>query len=212
MKPPDFEKRLHFCRWFRSFLDTKGIRKLDKVFGSVQVPFAWVSELLKQPTLVHHKSTIMHKRPLHDEKLRVWCCAVELGERSMLLIARPDQKATKAEISSSYYSSDPNATRELLVTDHVILNHGQVTWTTPELAPPLLTTSPHQREDVSALDRFNVHRCPTRRALSGTRLELKSRTATIGYLDHSATVTTRAELESFAKQLLRESKVIHLRK
>ncbi|GFV11772.1 hypothetical protein TNCV_977611 [Trichonephila clavipes] len=26
-------------------------------------------------------------------------------------------------------------TRGLLVTDHVILNHGQVTWTTPELAP-----------------------------------------------------------------------------
>ncbi|GFY28248.1 hypothetical protein TNCV_4395821 [Trichonephila clavipes] len=33
---------------------------------------------------------------------------------------------------------------------HVILNHGQVTWTTPELAPPLQTTTPHQREDVSA--------------------------------------------------------------
>ncbi|GFV62056.1 transposable element Tcb2 transposase [Trichonephila clavipes] len=29
----------------------------------------------------------------------------------------------------------------LLATDHVILNHGQVTWTTPELAPPLLTTT-----------------------------------------------------------------------
>ncbi|GFX50135.1 hypothetical protein TNCV_772981 [Trichonephila clavipes] len=28
--------------------------------------------------------------------------------------------------------------------------------------PPLLTTTPHQREDVSALDRFNVHRCSTR--------------------------------------------------
>ncbi|GFW19813.1 uncharacterized protein TNCV_3561161 [Trichonephila clavipes] len=59
--------------------------------------------------------------------------------------------------------------------DHVILNHGQVTWTTPELAPPLLTTTPHQREDVSALDRFNVHRCPTRRVFSGTGLELVTR-------------------------------------
>ncbi|GFX38511.1 hypothetical protein TNCV_2344831 [Trichonephila clavipes] len=29
------------------------------------------------------------------------------------------------------------STRGLLATDHVILNHGQVTWTTPELAPPL---------------------------------------------------------------------------
>ncbi|GFU79338.1 hypothetical protein TNCV_2138611 [Trichonephila clavipes] len=27
-------------------------------------------------------------------------------------------------------------TRGLLATDHVILNHGQVTWTTPEMAPP----------------------------------------------------------------------------
>ncbi|GFU06172.1 uncharacterized protein TNCV_4764901 [Trichonephila clavipes] len=54
----------------------------------------------------------------------------------------------------------------------VILNHGQVTWTTPELAPPLLSTTPHQREDVSALDRFNVHRCPTRRVFSGTGIEL----------------------------------------
>ncbi|GFU95008.1 hypothetical protein TNCV_4137921 [Trichonephila clavipes] len=26
--------------------------------------------------------------------------------------------------------------------------------------PPLLTTTPHQWEDVSALDRFNVLRCP----------------------------------------------------
>ncbi|GFU11764.1 uncharacterized protein TNCV_4969601 [Trichonephila clavipes] len=54
------------------------------------------------------------------------------------------------------------ATRGRLATDHVILNHGQMTWTTPELAPPLLTTTPHQWEDVSALDRFKVHRCPTR--------------------------------------------------
>ncbi|GFX81493.1 hypothetical protein TNCV_4509001 [Trichonephila clavipes] len=33
--------------------------------------------------------------------------------------------------------------RVLLEADHVILNHGQVTWMTPELAPPpLLTTTP----------------------------------------------------------------------
>ncbi|GFV21899.1 hypothetical protein TNCV_4525861 [Trichonephila clavipes] len=40
------------------------------------------------------------------------------------------------------------ATRGLLATDHVIQNHGQVTWTTPELAPYLLTATTHQREDV----------------------------------------------------------------
>ncbi|GFW84171.1 uncharacterized protein TNCV_4878341 [Trichonephila clavipes] len=82
------------------------------------------------------------------------------------------------------------AARGLLATDHVILNHGQVTWTTPELAPPLLTTTPHQREDVSVLDRFSVHRCPTRRVFSGTRLELVTKPATIRCLYHSATAAT----------------------
>ncbi|GFW31707.1 uncharacterized protein TNCV_3099321 [Trichonephila clavipes] len=81
-------------------------------------------------------------------------------------------------------------TRGLLATDHVILNHGQVTWTTPELAPPLLTTTPHQREDVSALDRFNVHRCPTRRVFSGTGLDPVAKQATVRYLYHSATAAT----------------------
>ncbi|GFV39649.1 uncharacterized protein TNCV_4183541 [Trichonephila clavipes] len=85
---------------------------------------------------------------------------------------------------------DAFATRGLLVTDHVILNHGQVTWTTPELAPPLLTTTPHQRGDVSALDIFNVHRCPTRRVFSGTGIELLTRQATARYLYHSATAAT----------------------
>ncbi|GFV29737.1 uncharacterized protein TNCV_1925621 [Trichonephila clavipes] len=71
-----------------------------------------------------------------------------------------------------------------------MLNHGQVTWTTPELAPPLLTTSPHQREDGLALDKFNVHRSHTRRAFRGTGLELVTRPATIRYLNHSATAAT----------------------
>ncbi|GFX74138.1 hypothetical protein TNCV_491021 [Trichonephila clavipes] len=38
--------------------------------------------------------------------------------------------------------------RGFLATDLVIRNHDQVTRTTPELAPALLTTSPHPREDV----------------------------------------------------------------
>ncbi|GFV60869.1 uncharacterized protein TNCV_924831 [Trichonephila clavipes] len=62
------------------------------------------------------------------------------------------------------------------------LNHGQVPWTTPELTPPLLTTTPHQREDVLALDRFSVHRCPTRRVFSGTGLELVTMPAMFRYL------------------------------
>ncbi|GFW31190.1 uncharacterized protein TNCV_2577721 [Trichonephila clavipes] len=86
---------------------------------------------------------------------------------------------------SAVQTTNCRTTRGLLATDHVILNHGQVTWTTPELAPPLLTTTSHQREDVSALDRFNVHRCPSRRVFRGTGLELVTRQATIRSLYHS---------------------------
>ncbi|GFW24207.1 uncharacterized protein TNCV_1847661 [Trichonephila clavipes] len=89
--------------------------------------------------------------------------------------------------NTGLYLLRERTTRGLLATDHVILNHGQVTWTTPELAPPLLNTTPHQREDVSALDRFNVHRCPTRRVFSGTGLEPVTKQATVRYLYHSAT-------------------------
>ncbi|GFU17133.1 uncharacterized protein TNCV_1853871 [Trichonephila clavipes] len=92
--------------------------------------------------------------------------------------------------TSSEMRNIMKTTRGLLATDHVILNHGQVMWTTPELAPPLLTTTPHQREDVSALDRFNVHRCPTRRVFSGTGLEPVTKQATVRYLYHSATAVT----------------------
>ncbi|GFX51823.1 hypothetical protein TNCV_5015251 [Trichonephila clavipes] len=56
--------------------------------------------------------------------------------------------------------------------DLVILNHGQVTRATPELASSLLTSTEHQRKDVSALDRFSVYRCPTRRVFSGTGLDI----------------------------------------
>ncbi|GFV09559.1 uncharacterized protein TNCV_3159561 [Trichonephila clavipes] len=85
-----------------------------------------------------------------------------------------------------------SAARGLWVTDHVILNHGQVTRTTPELAHPHLTSTLHQREDVSALDRFNVHRCPTRWVFSGIELELVTRRATIRNLDHSGTTAAQS--------------------
>ncbi|GFT63248.1 uncharacterized protein TNCV_4747271 [Trichonephila clavipes] len=54
-------------------------------------------------------------------------------------------------VSELILTSHCSATRGLLATDHVILNHGQVTWTTPELAAPLRTTTPHQREGTFQL-------------------------------------------------------------
>ncbi|GFU47535.1 hypothetical protein TNCV_2000381 [Trichonephila clavipes] len=45
----------------------------------------------------------------------------------MVLNARDNDRRKNVSLSP---------TRGLLATDHVILNHGEVTWTTPELAPP----------------------------------------------------------------------------
>ncbi|GFW37238.1 hypothetical protein TNCV_5021361 [Trichonephila clavipes] len=62
---------------------------------------------------------------------------------------------------------EPNSADEYVLPDH-----RQVTWTTPELTPLHLTTTPQQREDVSAVNRFNVHRCPTQSVFSGTGLDV----------------------------------------
>ncbi|GFV66078.1 uncharacterized protein TNCV_2891481 [Trichonephila clavipes] len=43
---------------------------------------------------------------------------------------------------------------------------------------------------LKALDRFNVHRCPTRWVFSGTGLEPVTKQATVRYLYHSATTAT----------------------
>ncbi|GFT97169.1 uncharacterized protein TNCV_3858271 [Trichonephila clavipes] len=78
-------------------------------------------------------------------------------------------------------------------------------WTTPELSHPLLTTTPHQREDVSALNRFSVHSCPTRWIFSGAGFELVSRQATIRYLYHCVT----AALFDVSEKAKKVSKATH---
>ncbi|GFT77021.1 hypothetical protein TNCV_1099171 [Trichonephila clavipes] len=70
---------------------------------------------------------------------------------------------------SPYLPLSKAATRRLLATDIVILNHSQVTRTTPELAPPLLTSTPYQGEEVSA---STDSRLTTRWVFRGTGLEL----------------------------------------
>ncbi|GFW23188.1 hypothetical protein TNCV_3802881 [Trichonephila clavipes] len=58
------------------------------------------------------------------------------NEDRYLAVTPKRSKESRASNLSRQLSS-ATATRGLLVTDHVILNHGQVTWTTPELAPPI---------------------------------------------------------------------------
>ncbi|GFT55853.1 uncharacterized protein TNCV_1053171 [Trichonephila clavipes] len=107
-------------------------------------------------------------------------------------IVTNNTQSTSLTISNVHMRRHNIYTRAL-ATDHVILNHGQVTWTTPELAPPSSNyhTTP-TGGDVSALDRFNVHRCPTRRVFSGTGLEPVTKQATVRYLYHSATAADAA--------------------
>ncbi|GFV17186.1 hypothetical protein TNCV_336741 [Trichonephila clavipes] len=64
----------------------------------------------------------------------------------------------------------------------------RVTWTTPELAPPLLTTTPHQRRGggFSSRQICNVHRCPARWVFCGTGIELVTKSK-----PRSDTYTTR---------------------
>ncbi|GFU63884.1 uncharacterized protein TNCV_2313901 [Trichonephila clavipes] len=87
--------------------------------------------------------------------------------------------ATRRPLPKPYRTEVTRATIGILATDLVILNHGHVTRKTPELALSLLSTTPHQKEDVGTLDRFNVHRSPT----CGTRLELMTRRLRVRYLD-----------------------------
>ncbi|GFT33828.1 hypothetical protein TNCV_4383341 [Trichonephila clavipes] len=72
------------------------------------------------------------------------------------------------------------ATRGLLATDLVILNHDQLKRTTPELEPPSPNyhTAPMRR--LLSLDRFNVHQW----VFVGTRLKLMTRQPRVHYLGH----------------------------
>ncbi|GFT79922.1 hypothetical protein TNCV_4598241 [Trichonephila clavipes] len=70
-------------------------------------------------------------------------------ERCMLNLSRAQ---TSSRWCGVVVRKSGGSSEGLLATDLVILNHGQLTRTTPELAPPLLTTPSHQRE------KFGIHR------------------------------------------------------
>ncbi|GFX20844.1 hypothetical protein TNCV_78991 [Trichonephila clavipes] len=59
-----------------------------------------------------------------------------------------DHASRTAAMSEEILTSHCSATGGLLAMDFVILNHAQVTTTTPEVAPPILSTAPHQRKKV----------------------------------------------------------------
>ncbi|GFV63698.1 hypothetical protein TNCV_4692461 [Trichonephila clavipes] len=112
-------------------------------------------------------------------RYRIVACLVTSSSPVPLKTRRVGQRWTlnlsRAETSSRCYTrAFGNGPRDL--------NHGRVTRTTPKLAPPVLSSTLHQREDVSALNRFNVHRSSTLHFFSDTGLELMP--ARIRYLHH----------------------------
>ncbi|GFT62308.1 hypothetical protein TNCV_4717081 [Trichonephila clavipes] len=80
------------------------------------------------------------------------------GKLSNATKRTPSKKLLNHKCSTRYIApcQKDATTPGLLAMDLVIFNHGQVTKKTPELAPTLLTSTPHQREDIRALDKFRA--------------------------------------------------------
>ncbi|GFS76387.1 uncharacterized protein TNCV_1620291 [Trichonephila clavipes] len=135
-----------------------------------------------------HINTVEAQCPLNDLHDGVSYLYVEISKARL---AAPDMSFLYVMPYRGIVYGVAGATRGLLATDLVIMNNGQVTRMAPELPPPLLTSTPHQREDVLALDRFNVHRSFTWRVFSGTRVELRTRQ------HESITLTTRLPQSQF---------------
>ncbi|GFV27744.1 hypothetical protein TNCV_4169661 [Trichonephila clavipes] len=74
--------------------------------------------------------------------------------------------------------------------DLVMLNPGQETRTTPELAPPSPNFYTPTTGGRSSLDIFNMHRLPLTRVLSSNRLELRTRQLRVRFLDHYVTAAS----------------------
>ncbi|GFV73152.1 transposon Ty3-I Gag-Pol polyprotein [Trichonephila clavipes] len=100
------------------------LRRLSAVTYEVQ-DFDPASRKRKLREVVH----VLRMKPYHDP-------AEQIETEDILSKESYKGPITRSRVSELILTSHCSATRGLLATDHVILNHGQVTWTTPEMAPP----------------------------------------------------------------------------
>lgn len=75
LQPPDLNKRLQYCRWFRSFVNDNGIESLNTVFFSDE---AWIhldGYLNSQNTRIWAAQNphAVQENSLHPAKIGVWC-------------------------------------------------------------------------------------------------------------------------------------------
>lgn len=75
LKEPDKEKRLLYCRWFRTFVDTNNIVQLDRVFFTDEAWFHLSGYVNSQNTRIWSTENphVFHETPLHCLKIGVWC-------------------------------------------------------------------------------------------------------------------------------------------
>ncbi|GFS56832.1 hypothetical protein TNCV_2222391 [Trichonephila clavipes] len=80
----------------------------------------------------------------------------KVKENTLIIISDGGNSENNVNFSKKSELSETS----LCYTRVVILNHGQVTWTTPELAPPSPNYHTTPTGGRFSFDRFNVHRCP----------------------------------------------------
>ncbi|GFU18849.1 uncharacterized protein TNCV_1085861 [Trichonephila clavipes] len=155
------------------------------------------------------KSHLVVKDIYGIDNVRKYECIGHIQKRvgSKLRILKTKEKGLggKGKLSDSFIDKIQNyygiairsniATRRLLVTDHALLNHGQVAWTTPELAPPL-SKLPHHTNGGTFKPSTDLT-CIA--ALHGGSLVVLARThdmfAMNRYLDHWTTAVVVAKPE-----------------
>lgn len=74
LKQADYEKRMHYCRWFNNLLATKGNDILDNVFYSDEAWFHLSGYVHSQNSRLWSAENphAFHESPLHDLKVGVW--------------------------------------------------------------------------------------------------------------------------------------------
>lgn len=74
LKPPDNEKRRHYCQWLRKFI-RNNVAVLDKTFFSDEAWFHLSGFVNTQNTRIWATTNphSLHAKPLHSQKIGVWC-------------------------------------------------------------------------------------------------------------------------------------------
>ncbi|GFS79461.1 RNase H domain-containing protein [Trichonephila clavipes] len=184
---------IQFC-WIPSHVGITGNEQADIVARSATTELPLTVPLCDMKRVIQHRIDNAWQESWNlQTNNKLHCVKPVIGALPVMPMRRTDVKLTRLRIGPTRFTHrhlllDENApecppsTRGLLATNFITLNHGQVTRTVPEIPPPNFHTTPTRGR--LSLDRLYVHRLPTRRVFSGTRLELMTPLPRVRYLDH----------------------------